>query len=399
MEKIIRELRNFDLAGLVADMIRIPSFSFMEEQEKEIALYIKDFFSREEIPCELTEIAPGRYNVQALLKGRGAGRGLMLCGHLDTVPPYDMPDAFSGRIEGGIAYGRGACDMKGALAAMMVTLAAIKRSGVQMAGDLYFCGVADEEEKGLGAAHVVQHGPHTQGVIVGEPTSLHISPGHKGLEWIRAEFKGKKVHGGRQAEGVNAIEMAARFIERVYERYVPLLNSRDYPLLGPPTINIGTISGGDQPSTVPDRCELTLDRRMVPTESIEQVYAELRELAASLHEEDPRFSCRISDMFEGEGTLAHLPFVTAEEDPLVDALKTSCTERGEDVCIEPFPAWTDAGFIAAGSKSKCVVFGPGELGKAHSAHEAIELWQVGRAAEIYSLCALKYCGRHDGEQL
>lgn len=392
MERIRKETEKINIAELISEMVKIPSYSFMAEQEKKIAFYIKAFFDKEGISCGVTEIADGRYNVDAVIKGTGGGKSLLLTGHIDTVPPYDMEDAFSGRIEDGKVFGRGACDMKGPLASMMTAMAALKRSGVRLKGDLYFSGVADEEEKGMGTAYLIKNGVPADGVVVGEPTSLAIAPGHKGLEWIEIEFTGKKVHGGRQKDGINAVEMAARFINRLYEEYVPLLESRAYPVLGAPTVNVGTISGGDQPSTVPDKCTLTLDRRMVPSETIPQVYAELEEIGTELHCEDPRFNCTVRDVFEGSGILPHIPFVTDEDDPLMIAVKEACEENGAEIKTEPFPAWTDAGFIAAGTNSKCVVLGPGALAVAHSADEYIDVSEAYKAAEIYALCALKYCG-------
>lgn len=406
-EQIINEIKGFDIASIISDMVKIPSYSFMKDQEKEISLYIKNFFDEEGIPCSVIEIEEGRYNVTAVLRGSGKDEGkeqengktgndgsyrsLMLSGHTDTVPAYDMEDAFSGCVADGKIFGRGACDMKGPLASMMVAMAAIKRSGIRLRGDLYFTGVADEEEQGKGTAYLIKHGPTADGVIVGEPTDLCISPGHKGLEWIEVCFHGKKVHGGRQKEGVNAVEMAARFINRIYESYVPILNSRQYPVLGPPTINVGTIKGGDQPSTVPDRCVITLDRRMVPSETIRQVYDELRRIGDELQREDPRFQCEIKDMFEENKTLPHIPFVTEENDPLMRAISLACLTVGVEKVIEPFPAWTDAGFISSSTNAKCVIFGPGKLAKAHSPNEHIEAAQAVKAAEVYALCALKYC--------
>ena len=391
MDEIRTELKKIDIAGLTADMIRIPSYSFMEEQEKEIAAYIKAFFDKEGIECEIAEIETGRYNVTAVIRGAGGGRSLNLSGHMDTVPAYDMEGAFAGRIADGRVYGRGACDMKGPIAAMMAALAAIRRSGVKLAGDLYFTGVADEEEQGKGTAYLIKHGPRADGVIVGEPTDLRLSPGNKGLEWIEVVFKGKKVHGGRQKEGVNAIQMASRFVSRVYDRYVPLLDSREYPVLGAPTINIGTISGGDQPSTVPDLCRIVLDRRMVPSETIEQVYDELRQIGRELHEEDPRFECEVKDVFDGLNLLPHLPFLTDESDPLIQTVEGVYNDRGKEIVIEPFPAWTDAGFISSQTESKCLVLGPGKLKVAHSIDEYVDVAQLEEAAEIYAETALRYC--------
>ncbi|MGN1333515.1 MAG: M20 family metallopeptidase [Anaerovoracaceae bacterium] len=388
---IKKEIDKFDIGKIISEMIKIPSYSFMEEQEKEIAFYVKSFFDKEGIPCKVEVLKGDRYNVTAVLKGTGNGKSLMLSGHLDTVPAYDMENAFSGTIEDGKVFGRGACDMKGPLAAMMVAMAAIHRSGIKLSGDVYFTGVADEEEKGQGVAHLIENGPYADGVIVGEPTNLKIAPGHKGLEWIEVAFKGKKVHGGRQKEGINAIEMASRFVNKIYEEYVPVLNSREDPVLGAPTINVGTIEGGDQPSTVPDRCVIKLDRRMVPSETIEQVYSELRELGEKLHEEDTRFSCVIRDVFEGSNLLPHHPFVTEETDPLMISLKKAFTAQEKEIVMEPFPAWTDAGFIADNTKSSCIVMGPGKLEVAHSVDEYIKISEAYDAAKLYAYCAVEYC--------
>lgn len=387
-----KELESLDIGAMISDMVKIKSYSFMPEQERETANYIEAFFRREGIPCEVVRHHGDRYNVTAVLKGSGHGRSLMLSGHMDTVPAYDMEDAFSGKISGGCVHGRGACDMKGPLAAMMAAQAAIHRSGVKLDGDLYFTGVADEEEKGFGTKYLIEHGPRADGVIVGEPTDMKIAPGHKGLEWIEVTFTGKKVHGGRQKEGINAIEMAARFINKIYSEYVPVLDSREYPVLGAPTINVGTIEGGDQPSTVPDRCVLKLDRRMVPTETIPQVYGELEAIGNGLHEEDSRFSCTVRDVFEGDDLLPHIPFLTSDDDPLMQAAKSACAKNGVKPVIEPFPAWTDAGFIADQTDSKCIVMGPGKLSLAHSAGELIRIADARLAAAIYIDCAIGYCG-------
>lgn len=393
MERIKKEIEKIDIGKLISDMVKIPSWSFMEEQEREIAYYIKAFFDRENIPCTVTEIEKGRYNVAAVLKGSGHGKSLMFSGHLDTVPAYDMMEPFSGKIKDGKVFGRGACDMKGPIAAMMGAMAALKRSGTVLSGDLVFTGVADEEEKGKGVAYLIAHGPYTDGVVVGEPTELKIAPGHKGLEWIEVSFQGKKVHGGHQKEGINAIEMAARFIREIYEVYTPLLEKRVYPVLGPPTINVGTICGGDQPSTVADHCVIKLDRRMVPTETIAQVYEELEAIGRKLHEEDERFHCVIKDVFEDDKTLPHIPFVTDESDFLVSSMKEAVKSNGIEAVIEPFPAWTDAGFIAEETDAKCIVFGPGTIKVAHSVDEFIDISEVCKAAEIYAACAVSYCGK------
>lgn len=399
----MEELAKIDVAGLTSEMVKIPSYSFMEEQEREIARYIGDFFNTNGIENEIIEIEPGRYNVTAKLPGKNPrhARSLMLSGHMDTVPAYDFKDAFSGRIADGKVFGRGACDMKGPLASMMAAMTAIKRAGIELDGDLYFTGVADEEELGKGVKYLIQHGPHTDGAVIGEPGEMIIQLGHKGLEWIEVTIEGKKVHGGDCKNGINAIQMASRFVNRIYEEYIPVLESRRHPILGEPTINIGTITGGDQPSTVPGECVMKLDRRCVPEESIAQVYEELEELARRLKEEDPRFHAVIRDVFEGANDMPHLPFATDPENPLVQSAKTALRREQEvrhessmtdaEIPLSVFPAWTDAGFMTSQTDMTCIILGPGQLGVAHSIHECIEIKQLQKAALVYAITALHYC--------
>lgn len=391
IEKYIKALNQIDIGKIASDMVKIPSYSFMENQEKEIARYIYNFFQKEDIESELIEILPGRYNVNATIKGVKKGKSLMLLGHMDTVPPYDMQNPFKGDIINDKLYGRGSVDMKGSLASMMATFLALKNSGLKLDGDLYFISVADEEEEGLGAKYLVENGPIADATIVGEPTNMKIDIGQKGLEWIEIEVNGKKAHGGDRINGINAIEMSSRFIHEIYEKYVPILNGRYYPILGEPTINIGTIQGGDQPSTCPGKCKIQLDRRCVPTESISQVYSEINDIVYRLNNEDPKFKATVKDMFQGKKLLPHKPYCINEMEPIVISIKKSMcytTKKGE---VGAFPAWSDAGTIASNTKSKCIVMGPGCLSVAHTVDEYISVKDMNEAALIYGKTAMSFC--------
>lgn len=193
-ERLFEELKKQDPAKLTSEMVKIKSYSFMENQEDEISQYILDFFRERGIKAYRTEIAPGRFNVFAVLEGtdRESSPSLMLTGHMDTVPAYDFEDAFSGRIaedEDGrkYVYGRGSSDMKGPLASMMCAMTAIKDSGIKLKGDLVFCGVADEEEEGIGTAALIKSGPITDAAVIGEPTSLGIALAHSIHEKVSVE--------------------------------------------------------------------------------------------------------------------------------------------------------------------------------------------------------------------
>ena len=381
-----------DAVQLTKEMVKIKSYSFMENQEEEISKYILDFFTENGITSYRTEIVPGRYNTFAILKGEDSENNpsLLLTGHMDTVPAYDFKEAFTAREDADYLYGRGSCDMKGALAAMMCAMVNIKESGTKLKGDLIFCGVADEEEAGIGTESLIKTGPEATYAVIGEPTKLEIALGHKGLEWIEISFKGKKVHGGAQKDGVNAIMMAGRFLHKLETEYLPKLEKRTHPVLGTATLNIGTITGGDQPSTVADKCSIRLDRRCLTDETIAQVYEELQAICDELHEEDPKFEAEIRDVFNGE-TMPHIPFCTDENSPLVKAAENALGREGMTPVLTCFPAWSDAGFMNALTKSECIVLGPGDLSVAHSIHEKISKKQLLSAVSVYEEMAREIC--------
>ena len=382
-----------DPIRLTMDMVAIPSYSYMDHQEEAISQFILDFFLAHGLTAYRTEIVPGRYNTFAILEGteRETSPSLLLTGHMDTVPAYDFEKAFEPWEDEEYVYGRGTVDMKGALAAAMCAMVELKESGTRLKGDLIFCGVADEEEAGIGTRSLIETGPEATYSVICEPTSLEINLGQKGLEWIEVSFRGHKVHGGAQKEGVNAIMMAGRFLHKLETEYLPKLAQRTHPVLGQATLNIGTITGGDQPSTVADHCSIRLDRRCLPSETIAQVYEELQELIDELHREDPRFEAEIRDVFDGT-TLPHIPFCTDPDSGVVKAAEKALRASGMEPVLSCCPAWTDAGFLQAGTHSQCIILGPGNIAAAHSVHEKISKKQIFMAAEIYQSMAMEICG-------
>ena len=157
------------------------------------------------------------------LEGDAPGPHLVLCGHTDTVPlnQADPGHGFSGRVHDGRLYGRGATDMKGAVAAMAAAMVGLRRTGLPASGRVTLAAVIDEEIESLGAEHLINSGFTADGAIVGEPTQNQICIGHKGLEWLEIVFTGKAAHGGTPAAGVNAIDAAASFVHRVRTGLLP----------------------------------------------------------------------------------------------------------------------------------------------------------------------------------
>jgi len=254
----------------------------------------------------------------------------------------------------------------------------------------------DEETDCSGAVRLMQALPETglapRAVIIGEPTENRLALGHKGLEWLEFRFQGKSAHGGTPQAGINAIDGAARFIDLVRSELIPAFAERADPLLGPPTLNFGTIRGGDQPSTVAAFCKLTADRRSVPGENFASMKKELGALLGRVEKEMSGLGTELRRVPGGMATLEHVALKTEAEDPIALSVGRAVRElSGSEDEPGDFPAWTDGALMAGFAGIPTVILGPGNLQLAHSPREAIEVEQVLEAARLYALTALDFC--------
>ncbi len=381
---------------LLSTLVRIPSHPGVENQEAGVAEALAGFLEEGGLRPELVEVVPGRPNLICTLEGRAPGPHLVLCGHTDTVPlnQGDPGHGFSGAVHGGRLHGRGAVDMKGAVAAMAAALVALRRTGLLAAGRVTLAAVIDEEIESLGAEHLINSGFTADGAIVGEPTKNQICIGHKGLEWLEIVFTGKAAHGGTPAAGINAIDAAASFVQRVRTGLLPEFGARADDLLGPPTFNFGTVRGGDQPSTVAASCVLTADRRSVPGENYELMCAELESILAAVRAEIPGLGTELRRLPGGMATLEHVALKTAPSEAIVGAVAAAFQRvYGRAGEFGAFPAWTDGALLSAFGGIPTLILGPGDLAVAHSPEESVEIAQVIEAARIYALTATEFCGR------
>lgn len=380
---------------LLAKLVGIPSHHGVENQETQVAACIQDFFIKEGIDAELIPVLDGRCNVVATLKGTGGGKSLLLTGHTDTVPPYDMPgNPYEALIADGRMHGRGVVDMKAGLACMMMAMAAIKRSGIKLSGDLVFAGLIDEEAKSEGTRAYLKSGCAFDGAIVSEPTNIQICIGHRGLEWFEFTFHGKTVHGGKQKEGINAIQKAMKFISRLEAELIPSIEKRTHSITGSSSMNYGLIKGGTQPSTVAGECILQIDRRWIPGESYPEVLSEYQRLLDELSAEDSAFKAefKVMDVSYMDETYIHEAMNTDPEEPVVRASEAAVKEiTGREPELGSFPAWTDGGLINYYGKIPTIILGPGDLESAHSADEHIEISAIEPAIMIYFQIAREFC--------
>lgn len=391
-------LQAADPVELAARLVRIPSHPGIERQEEAVVRSLTEWLAAHGIESSLDEVAAGRPNLLVTLDSGRPGRHLVLCGHTDTVPlNRDDPGVgLSGEVRDGRLLGRGSVDMKGAVAAMAAAIVALETSGALEAGRVTLAAVVDEEMGGSGIDHLVATGFSADGAIVGEPSENRLLLGHKGLEWLEVRLAGASAHGGTPERGVNAIDAAARFLELVRSELLPRFAEREHPLLGRPTINAGTIRGGDQPSTVAASCAIAMDRRSVPGEDYASMTAELGELLDRVAAEMPGLEWSLGRVVGGSSSEEKLAFVTPGDHPLAAAVRRAGRMVGGEAPVEgAFPAWTDGGVLAAHG-TPVVVLGPGDLSLAHSPREAVPVVELVEAARLYAASAVLFCAGNAG---
>jgi acetylornithine deacetylase/succinyl-diaminopimelate desuccinylase-like protein len=228
-----------------------------------------------------------------------------------------------------------------------------------------FAGLVDEENGQEGSRTLAAKGWKADLAIVGEPTRLRMVTAHKGDLWLRLRTRGKSAHGARPELGENAVHAMARVVDLLETRYAAQLRKRRHALLGHPTINVGSIAGGSQPNIVPDRCEISIDRRTIPGEKDSSV---CREILAFLKNE----GCR-AELINAK-TAPCLPLETDPSLPFVRRF-AECVGQGEPAGVHFF---CDASILSAGGIPS-IVFGPGDIAQAHTAHEWISLSSLERA--------------------
>lgn len=366
-----------DAARIAADLaalVRIPSVNPYDEPpcagRREAELADRLVAMMEEIGLETgrREIAPDRPNVWGRLRGAGTGPTLMLAGHMDTVGVEGYEgDPFAATVREGRLHGRGAVDMKGALAAMLET--ARMARDARLGGDLLLYFVADEEHLMQGSIAAGQAGPDADACIVGEPSMLAVAPAHKGQSAFEIEIAGKAVHSSRPELGVNALAGAARLIEAALARNEALQAATPHDLLGHGRMTPVMLTGGESHSAVPGDARLTIDRRTLPGENPEEIRAEIEALIAA---------AGVEATIRGPAPLAP-SLDTPLRHPLARAATEAARSVGADPGPIPFPGSTDAPNFGV----PAVICGPGDLAQAHTSDEWIELDQTTRAALLY----------------
>jgi acetylornithine deacetylase ArgE len=367
---------------LLRDLVNLPSINPMGRPlsgavyfEHRVTAYVEDFLRGLGVAYERQTVAPLRDNIVAYSEPP-AGRGtLLLEAHQDTVPVDNMTiEPFAARIEGGRLYGRGACDIKGGMAAMLAAFARVTRQRPPGACRVILACTVDEEHTFLGVQRLVRDGLKADMAVVAEPTQLKIVNAHKGVVRWHVTTQGRACHSSAPEQGENAIYAMARLLEPIQRYAARLPQSAVDPHLGRPTLSVGRIEGGSSVNTVPDRCRIDVDRRLIAGEKPAEAWDDFRRSLEKETRQTVPFLC-------SEPWLSSPPLSPQGSEALVNELGRaidSC-RGGHEVVAVPYS--TDAAVIAAAGIPS-VVFGPGDIARAHTCDEWVPLDEVEQASEI-----------------
>ncbi len=368
-----------DEGGIVALLERLVAFDTQNPpgQEAAAAGMLADTLRGYGMEASARPVVPGRANAVGILRN-GPGPTIVLNSHIDTVPVGTgwTGDPLKLVERNGLLYGRGACDAKGPIVAMAEACRMLAADTAAWRGTLIAAFVADEELNGTGSKAVAAEFPPFDAVIVGEPTDNAVLAAHRGVVRPLIRVHGQTAHSSRPYLGINAIDGAARLLGaiRAYDRD---LSTRRHPLVGCACVSATRIEGGFADNVIPDRCDIVLDRRLLPGEDIDTAMAELQALLESADV--------IAELVQVRAAAGGTE--TPLNSPIVQAALAAAARHGASPTAGGLTGGCDlVHFRAAGSPG--IVLGPGSLDLAHKPDEYVPREALTQASLIYRDTAL-----------
>jgi succinyl-diaminopimelate desuccinylase len=399
------------------ELIRIPTVNPPGDAYHECASFIGEClhalgYEVEYIdltPAEVAELAPygnnkPRVNVICRLAGSQATPVMHFNGHMDVVPAgsgWSKPP-FGGDVLNGRIYGRGASDMKGGIAAQVYAVEAIRRAGLELRGTIEQSGVVDEESTGnrnAGMGLLVERGyvspQRTEYVVITEPLNAdNICLGHRGAIWGEITTFGRQSHGSTPERGINAVEQMADFITEATHTLQPRLQQRhnSRPVVpasaSSASLSFNMLEGGTNVNSVPDRCRVAFDRRLVMGESVAEARGEIRELLEQRARSDPAFRYEYVERYAAE------PTWVSDCTPLVQAFGAALQRvLGRPPAYVCSPGTDDQRFVVQMARiEQCIIYGPGEITQAHVIDESLALADLLTSIKVMALATATLLG-------
>jgi succinyl-diaminopimelate desuccinylase len=412
IEAVLREIeaREDQVVALTQDLIRFPTVNPPGEAYQPCAEYLGNRLAKRGFRVEYirAEGTPGdsdkypRINVVARHEGKSKGPCVHFNSHLDVVQTGAgwTVDPFGGEVKDGKVYGRGACDMKGGLAASVVAVEALLDSGLDIPGAIEISGTVDEESGGYGGvAYLAERGwfskPRVDHVIIPEPLNVdRVCIGHRGVWWAEIETLGRIAHGSMPFLGDSAIRHMTAVLEKIERELYPALAARhsDMPVVPEgarqSTMNINSMHGGEGEEftglpvpCVADSCRMIIDRRFLIEETIESVKGEVAALLDRVAKERPSFKYKMRELFSVQPSMAD------RDGPVASATAKAVRQiLGKDAEIVCSPGTYDQKHVDRIGKLKdCIAYGPGVLDLAHQPDEWVGIADMINAAKVMAV--------------
>lgn len=347
--------------------------------EGAVVRFLAERLDRSGLESDVWDVAPGRPNLAARLRGNGDGRSLILCGHSDVVGAD--PEGFQPRLADGRVWGRGALDMKGGIAAAVVAVERLA-AGPRLAGDVLLALCADEEWRSAGAEALVAR-YRAEGAILPEPTGLDVVTSHGGFAWYDLVSEGVEAAGDDTARGLDAISLLGPSIAAVadLDRRLAGASSESGPR---GSVHSSVVQGGDTYPSYPGRCRLSVERCLVPGETVGHADDEMVALLAASERADTRFRGSWSRLVGRD------PVVLDDGEPVVAAVvEAAARELGRPVQPRYDMGWMDSGILSEAG-IPCVVFGPAGHGE-HTAEEWVDAHSLDVCSRVLEEAARSFC--------
>lgn len=424
--KAIDEERGY-ATELTQKLVRIPSVNPkfvkdpLQNRETDVQDLVESELTSIGMSIERWDVFPGRPNVIGQITG-SEERSLLLCGHIDVVPVGDhgawSVAPFGAEIRDGKLYGRGAVDMKSGVAAAIGAIRGIRAAGIELKGRVAIHSVVDEEAGGFGAIDAVKRGHLAKAAVITEPSWGDILVCEGGLEWIRVTITGRAGHSSRrcndiwpQRDGphrmrrsVNAIDIAARFLEALGNFESSRCRNRQHPLLPPGmnTINVGAIRGGaglgpdglplimTNPAIIPDVAVIDLDYKFLPHQTKEEIRSEFEEFVHHFCQQDLWLQKNPIKVEWELGGLHFPPMDTPPDHPIAQSLLNRRTQLGGKPKISAMIAVTDAAHYAGAGRGSVICGASGD--GAHGEDEYVDIASLEETTKTLAAAIIDWCG-------
>ncbi len=369
-----------DVVKIVNKLIEQPSIN-PGGDEYGVSEYIRQFMEELDIEVTMVPISERRMNVVARLKGDGTAAPLGFTGHMDIVPVSDTErqkwdtDPFVPEIIDGKLYGRGSCDMKGGIGAVMAAMKTIRQQGITPPGDIVLIATVDEEDVMRGAKALLQSDvlSDVKNLVICEPSDMTLTCSCRGRTWADVKLLGESGHASIKGNGNNTIVHAATLIkalDTVNFEYAP------HPLLGDVFWQTTVIAGGVEPAIIPDTCVVTVDARLIPGCSSSAIWTTMEQLLKQLHDENNKFEAVVDVIEEREA------WETPIDHPLAVLAKDGYQTAQLPLQYGGASYTTDGAHLCKLGMDM-IIIGPGDITYAHRHNEFVPVDQLQQAAEVY----------------